>query len=251
MTETPPILLVDMGNTRLKSALWWADNWRDLPPCAWGSAAENALLFAELWAGAQPARVLCCNVAGLARADDLRRWCRQQWGLEVEFFDSTSPVPGLRCGYREPRQLGDDRWMAVVAAHALYPGEPCCVIDCGTATTVDLLAAGGEHLGGAILPGIGTMRRALVSNTADLPPASGEPVAFARDTVAAIAGGTAYALAGAIERLLCEARERVGGALHCVLTGGEAAQIKPLLREAMEIHPQLVLRGLVEAARLS
>lgn len=243
------VLLVDMGNTRIKSAVWRNGVLIDDRACAWDEQPEAAI-FTKMWAGSHPSRVVCCNVAGAARADALRRWCRSEWAIDAEFVCSSAAFGDLRCAYENPDNLGDDRWVAVIGGRARY-GEPVCVIDCGTATTVDLVAAGGLHLGGAILPGIRTMRAALARNTADLPQAQGEPAPFSSDTVPAIAGGTAYALAGAIERLVNEARDRVDGTLVCVITGGEAAQLLPLLRFEVEHEPQLVLYGLVEAAKLS
>jgi len=242
-------LLVDIGNTCIKSVLWRRGELRDARSLAWREAPPEQL-FERLWADCRPRRALCCNVAAAALGEALARWCRQRWDLPVEFFTSAAEFDGLRSAYAEPQQLGDDRWLALIGARASH-GEPLCVIDCGTATTFDLLGRGGRHLGGAILPGVRTMRAALASNTSALPKASGTPQPFSENTVASIAGGTAYALAGAIERLSDEAARRLGETPRHVLCGGEAAMLKPLLRIEVIQHPQLVLTGLAVAARLT
>jgi len=244
-------LLIDIGNTRIKSALWRRGALTAASSLAWREAPPE-VLFERLWgddrADCRPRRALCCNVAAAALGEALARWCRQRWDIDVEFFTSAAEFDGLRCAYAEPAHLGDDRWLALIGARASH-GEPLCVIDCGTATTFDLLGRDGRHLGGAILPGVRTMRAALASNTT-LPEAGGAPQPFSADTVPAIAGGTAYALAGAIERLSEEARLRLGEVPQHVLCGGEAAMLTPLLRIDAIQHPQLVLTGLAVAARL-
>ena len=122
------------------------------------------------------------------------------------------------------------------------------MVDSGTATTVDLIDAEGRHLGGAILPGIYTMRRSLGKYTAALFAADGEIDPFSDNTAAGIAGGTGYASVGAIDRLVDEARERVGEDLTTVVTGGESEILEALMRNAVVRDPLLVLRGVGVAA---
>ena len=147
------------------------------------------------------------------------------------------------------------RWRG---ARRHYPG-PLCIIDCGTATTIDLLDADGRHCGGAILPGIASMRAALQYRTHDLPMADSMKLGhsssvFASDTLGAIAGGTRYALAGAIDRIVAQAqvgqREGAQTALHCILTGGEANLVSPLLEGSYTRDGALVLKGLLVASGL-
>ena len=80
---------------------------------------------------------------------------------------------GVKNGYRNPAQLGSDRWAALIGARALHGARPVLVVCCGTATTIDLLTAQGQFAGGCILPGVGTMLRSLHEKTAALPDADG------------------------------------------------------------------------------
>jgi len=215
------ILLLDIGNSRIKSARW----------------QDGAL-----------ARVIACNVAAPALAQRVCNWCANR-GSAVEWITSTHPVDGLRHSYAQPASLGDDRWMAMAGARHSCPGD-LCVVDCGTATTVDIIDSSGLHRGGAILPGVATMRAALSRQTHYLAGVDSAVEAFSSTTGKAIAGGTVYALCGAIERLLAEATRQFEMELTCIVTGGEAELIQPYLQAVFRLDSTLVLTGLSVVAGL-
>ncbi len=101
-----------------------------------------------------------------------------------------------------------------------------------------------------ILPGPDAMGRALAREAARLPVHGGAAVAFATDTAGAIGAGIGVAQAGAVERAFVEAQRQVaGGPVLCVVTGGAAPTIAPLLRVPHRGVPDLVLHGLSVAAR--
>ena len=129
----------------------------------------------------------------------------------IDWFASVPQLAGVRNGYRNPAQLGCDRFAAAIGAHALEPGKALVVATCGTATTIDALSADGDFLGGMILPGLGLMASSLARNTAQLPQiaASGAvPAGFADNTDDAILSGCLSAQAGAIERACGAARRQ-------------------------------------------
>lgn len=249
-------LFVDIGNSRLKSAVCASDTtvltplapfaWRDSTGSASAAVGEIASSLDELWSDITPARIIVCNVAGESVLKQLSDWCRGRTWPAPEISVSEKQFLGLRNGYRNPAQLGADRWVAMIGARANYAG-PLCVIDSGTATTVDVIDSEGQHLGGAIFPGVNTMRRALDKYTASLFDAAGDINPFSSATESAIAGGTGYASAGAIDRLVDEARSQLTD-LTVVFTGGEAAMVAPLLRNPVVVDELLVLRGLATYA---
>ncbi len=241
-------LLIDIGNTFLK--------WGLFRNGAYGVARENRLesghvLLAEIPALAQqfakfraPAQIVISNVAGTrVRATTIRV-------LEV-WPDAPAPywlIPqAQQCGvvnhYRNPAQLGSDRWAALIGARELVGAKPALVVVCGTATTIDFLTAAGEFTGGVILPGVGLMLRSLHENTAALPDSDGGYVDNPTQTVDAIASGCQHAQAGAIERLYHLHAPREPG-LVCVLSGGAARALSPRLTIPFELHENLVLEGL-------
>lgn len=241
-------LLIDIGNSAVK---WGSSEGGRRLSTGWAEHAGRspAGLPAELWAGLeQPKRVLCASVAGAEWEAALATWCREHWGLETEFVRSQAEQAGLRNGYREPERLGVDRWMALLGAwHAC--GGPACIIDAGTALTIDALDADGRHLGGLIMPGVELMRRSLFANTRGIAEdAPGEAALLGRDTAAAVTGGTLFAAVAGVERVVADLQQALGPALQLVLTGGEATRLLPLLRGAYRHDPDLVLRGLAVVA---
>jgi type III pantothenate kinase len=245
----PPYeLLIDIGNTFLKWGLFRAGGR--------GSARENRLesdhvLLEEIPALAAqfskfhaPEQIIISNVAGTRVRSTMIRV------LEV-WPDAPPPhwvIPQEQAydivnRYRNPAQLGSDRWAALIGARALLGDRPVLVVVCGTATTIDFLTAEGEFKGGVILPGVGLMLRALHQHTAALPDADGEYVESPTQTVDAIASGCQHAQAGAIERLYhLHVRHEPG--LVCLLSGGAARALSPRLNIPFELHDNLVLEGL-------
>jgi type III pantothenate kinase len=153
----------------------------------------------------------------------------------------------------EPGRVGIDRLAAAAAvAVAKAAGRPAVVVDCGTATTVDLVSVDGRFLGGAILPGPGLLARALAEGTSRLPAVadldSGAlPAMPGRNTQQAIAAGIGFGMRGAVARLVAEAAAAVGGEPHLFLTGGSRGIVRDALPGATEI-PDLVLHGIALAA---
>ena len=241
-------LLIDIGNTFLK--------WGLFRNGSTGGARENRLesghvLLAEVPALAlqfakfrAPAQIIISNVAGTRVRSTMIRV------LEV-WTDAPAPywlIPQAeQCGvvnlYRNPAQLGSDRWAALIGARELLGAKPALVVVCGTATTIDFLTAASQFKGGVILPGVGLMLRSLHENTATLPDSDGEYVDNPTQTVDAIASGCQHAQAGAIERLYHMHAPREQG-LACVLSGGAARALSPRLTIPFELHENLVLEGL-------
>jgi type III pantothenate kinase len=114
---------------------------------------------------------------------------------------------------------------------------------------VDAVDAEGHFVGGAILAGLEMSRRALVAGTAAVArgPVPETLSPLANDTANAVAAGTLYGLAGAVERLLVEAEPSVGSA-RVFVTGGDGERVALLLQQPTQLVPDLVLRGLAVAA---
>jgi type III pantothenate kinase len=154
------------------------------------------------------------------------------------------PTPAVA----EPAKAGVDRRLQVFGATHLA-GEACAVLSCGTALTVDIGDAAGALRGGAILPGLGMGARSLAEGTARLPliQLAGEAGMPAPDTDRAIRTGLLMGGAGAVERLLEEAR--VGDGTPVYLTGQDAAHLQPHLRRSVRSHPGIGILGVALAVR--
>lgn len=246
------LLLIDIGNTFLK--------WGLFRPSTQGSARDHRVesghalleeipaLRAQLARAAIPAAIVISNVAGTrARAATIR--LLEAW--------PGAPAPcwvvpqDAQCGvvnrYRNPGQLGSDRWAALIGTRRLLGPKPAMVVVCGTATTIDFLTGEGVFKGGVIMPGVGLMLRSLHEGTAALPDRGGEFASYPTQTVDAIASGCQHAQAGAIERLFASERQ-VSPDVTCVLSGGAAPAVAPRLAVPFTLQENIVLEGLYAIA---
>jgi type III pantothenate kinase len=241
------LLLIDAGNTSIK----WALVDKDAAPGAWmdsGALAHDALA-PGIWDGYAIDAALLSNVAGAALGARLA--LALPAGVRHSWFASQAQLAGLRNGYRNPRQLGCDRFAAAIGARAIVPGSALIVATCGTATTIDAITPDGLFQGGLILPGLGLMASSLARNTSQLPQvgaAKPSRVGFADNTDDAIINGCLMAQAGAIERA-CAALAAQSGAVRCILSGGAAGFIAPTLSVPHQMVANIVLIGLQAAAR--
>jgi type III pantothenate kinase len=247
------ILLVDAGNTRIKWAGLEGGALQSGATVLRRDGAEDVDSLATLWAVLPvPQRLLIASVAGAEFGVRVGAWSKKFWGIEPEFVTAQAQSFGVANAYTEPQRLGVDRWLALIAARRVVTG-PVCVVDCGTALTVDVMAEDGAHLGGLIIPGLGLMRRALLEKTAGIEAAIGgipheEVSLLAKDTRSGVMGGTLYATIAVIDRIVQDVTEAIGADLGCVLTGGDADTVRPLLPAGFHYEPELVLKGLAIVA---
>jgi len=251
-------LLLDVGNTCLKWAvLEWG--WKQSRLGQYGSCRHGgkdvASSLATVWSALPVVdRVLLASVAGAGIDDELQSWVKKTWGLQIERLISPATGSGIVNAYADPDRLGVDRWAALIAARQLSAG-PVCVVDCGTAVTIDRLDAEGRHQGGLILPGLAMMMQALSSGAEKL---SGDVLTddvwvtqkvagLAQDTGSALAAGVLTTLVAAIDRVVNDT-DRVNGAAACILTGGDGAMLLPLLAGQWLHRPHLVLEGMAQIA---
>jgi len=243
------ILAIDAGNSRVK----WG--WLEAPPhpaaeLRWsGIAAVSLIEFAASSDHVNPfsitheapESIVISNVAGEGAHQLLVNWT-SIFDAEPLWLRGETERCGVRSRYERPEQLGPDRWAALVAARALHSGA-CLVVNSGTATTVDMLAADGIFLGGAILPGVELMRFVLHEHTGRLPIQEGQYRDAPRNTVDAIETGCRHAQAGAIERMYRAFRELDGSPL-CVVSGGAGRLLMDQLAAPRRYVENLVLEGL-------
>ena len=244
------ILLLDVGNTRIKWA-WHQAGWLGAMEVVVHRGQDlSAVLAQSLRAGVKPARVVVANVAGVPAEVAIEQWSGTYWGVRPEFVTSELFAHGVRNGYATPYQLGIDRWLGLVAARISGAGS-CCVVSCGTAVTVDALTGDGVHLGGAIAPGFCLMRDALNTGTAQVRAEPEElkiPALLADNTGDAVSAGIGYSLAGLVERAYRQLAQTQSTPPRCVITGGDAQRLGSYLSIPHTQVADLVLRGLARVA---
>ena len=252
------ILLVDIGNTRVKWAVLRGGRiGRGKAVAHEGRPAAMAALSRRLPRNLQ--RVVAVSVAGRKLEAALAGAIRKRLGLRVEFVASTREAGGVINGYRETWRLGADRWVAAIGAHAIAKTRPVLFALAGTALTIDLVTATGRHRGGAIIPGPPTMVSSLLSGTNGIRRRAGGLRAqqldgkgrrlFADNTASALAGGAQFAAAAFIDRAFVEATRALGVRPLLLLSGGGAPALKRRLRSSVRVLPDLVLHGLAALAQ--
>ncbi|KOF53921.1 pantothenate kinase [Achromobacter sp. DMS1] len=224
------IILIDSGNSRLK--VGWLDDSRPAGRREAAVAAFDGLDLDALdrWLGSlpqPPRRAVGVNVAGEARGQAIAA-ILQRHGCRVDWSRSQASTLGLTNSYRNPSQLGADRWAALLGVLSRLPEThpPFLLASFGTATTIDTVGPDNVFAGGLILPGPAMMRTALAQGTANLPVAQGQVVFYPVDTHEAIASGIAAAQAGAVMRQWLAGRQRYGVAPHIYAAGGGWPEVR-------------------------
>ena len=252
-TPHPATLLVDIGNTRVKWARFVDGKLarqRAVAHAGWGREDFARHVFGHA-RGLE--RIVVVSVAGSRIDKAFAAAARKRAGIAPEFFASKRRVADVTTLYQEPWRLGADRLVGAIGGHRLAKRRAVCIIGVGTALTLDLVDARGRHLGGAIVPAPSLMKDSLLTQTSGIRRrAQGGAAAgsfFARSTRAAIEQGSRYAAAAVIDRAVAEARRLLGRAPLVLLTGGGAPALRPLIRSAHTLVPDLVLQGLAVLAR--
>ena len=233
------IICLDSGNSRIKWGVHDGAKWLGQGAV---SHAEIGQLAEHLTPWPLAGKILLANVAGASAAQTIRQTLTS-WQAEWLEVASQASRCGVSNGYKNPGQLGVDRWCALLGARALTQ-SPCVVVMAGTATTIDSLDASGRFLGGFILPGGELMRRALAKDTAGLPFANGTYATFPQCTDDAIVSGIIEAQVGAIERAV----SRLGSAAHCLISGGNARVLAEHCAKPCRVVENLPLEGLLQLA---
>src|SRR5581483_5527168 len=171
--------------------------------------------------------------------------CKRYFGVEPMVVD-TGTRTGVRILYDNPRDVGADRIVDVVAALRLYGPPPLIIVDFGTATVFDAVSADGEYMGGAIAPGIGIASEALFERAAKLHRVELErpKAAIGKNTVAAIQSGTLYGYVGLLEGMVARFKKELGGKARVIATGGWAPLLAKETRVFDAVDPNLTLTGL-------
>lgn len=239
------LLLLDVGNTRLKWALW--DGALKVGKAVPHAGQPIASFTGGHWPHAEQVWISC-----VPRLRDEVAWAnavQQVCGLPPHLVTASAEWQGLHNRYVEPRKLGVDRWLGMVALWS-ERRAPFCIVGAGTALTFDRVDAQGLHRGGLIAAGFGSMQQALLKVT--VTDASESPTYHAglgENSEAAIRQGAFFAAMGVIERAL--RAPGADAAEQRIITGGDAPALLPHLGAGWTHRPHLVLEGLAALARSS
>ena len=245
-----PLLAIDVGNSHVVAGLHDGEGWRERLRLATDRARtpdEWASLLGVLLADRGYALRGCGDVAVASVVPPvttaLREMGRAYVGAEPFVVE-----PGVKTGMRilaeHPREVGADRLVNTLAAHARY-GGPAIVVDLGTATTLDVVSAEGDYLGGSIAPGLKVSAEALSRFTAKLQSVElvRPPRAIGRNTVEAMQSGIVLGHAALVEGLVHAVRAELGPATT-IGTGGLVGVVAGATSIFDHVDPDLTLEGL-------
>lgn len=245
------LLAIDVGNTHTVYGLLIEGEWRHVWRRATDpEATEDELaawldsLFRLAGIGQKPDGVVCASVVPAMNAA-LVALSRKWFGSEVFFLDSSSA--GLEIRYQPATAVGADRLANALGALEKY-SAPIVVVDFGTATTFDAIAADGAYVGGAILPGVLVSAEALVRRTAKLPQIDlhAPEKAIGTTTTDSLQSGLVLGYAGAIDTLARRISTELGGAT-VLATGGLSGMFMGVCETLQHHEPNLTLDGLALA----
>lgn len=262
----PAWLAVDVGNSRVKFVLFGDDfvmSPSGLPEClaAWSVALDQPIPWQDVQHTVQRLAsevrpvIAGSNQKGVDRV--MAAW-PEALSPKPRVVRSSEGFP-LEIAVDQPRRVGLDRVLSAVAAAVItQKQQPAVIVDCGTATTINLMRADGAFLGGAILPGFALCSQALHHYTEVLPlvsiaqivnvsPDTQGHAALGKNTQAAIMSGIFWGQVGAIRELTARLREQVDGEPQLLLSGGGSRLLVPHLHGATH-YPYLALQGLVLVA---
>lgn len=226
------ILLVDIGNTRIK---WCIEDNKKLGA---GVAIPHRQKDFMQTLTKQWLKLTTPDLLVIASVNN--QICNKITNLTTTLWSNTKPILAKSTSssysvinsYQDPNKLGVDRWLGLIALRHYYP-KTSCIVDCGTAITIDFLDNQGRHLGGLISPGIQLMKLSLYKENKDLASNNQLTTGLANTTESAITTGILYALSGFIEKTIAN----FSTSETLILTGGDAN----LLAQHIKTKPQLNL----------
>jgi type III pantothenate kinase len=233
-------LLVDIGNTQVKYVFQGKESTSKLSNIVYVAFQEQ--LAQGIFSSVN--EVVVANVHGSEVLDAIEHWARKN-NIACLQVHSSAKVFGITSSYLEPERLGVDRWLAMIGAKRLFPEQNLLIIDAGTATTVDLLAANGEHIGGWIMPGVEVLFSSLLNRTNKIvaTPKAQASVAFGVDSSSCLNHGGWAMTIGAIKEAIIQANDL----LHLdkvLITGGNAQEISGLITGTCKLESKLIFHGL-------
>jgi type III pantothenate kinase len=246
------LLAVDVGNTNTVLGLFegrdLVAHWR-LTTRRDATSDEITLSIRGLLSSVGRAEELSCEVIVASVVPSLRfpikQALRQITDREPLFVE-----PGIRTGmpilYDSPQEVGADRIVNAVAAHARL-GGPCIVVDFGTATTFDVVTARGEYAGGVIVPGISISAEALFEKAARLwrVEIRRPEKVIGKTTAASIQSGLYFGYLSLVDGLIDRISNEIGQRPRVIATGGLAELFGSASEKIEAVDPLLTLTGLL------
>ena len=236
------MLVIDLGNSALKWGLWQADQLVEHGAHIYDAGKLERLLDNNMPNILAQKEVVICSVASDTLNQQMSRWFIKHWQVAPKFLATQSQQLGVVNAYEDYRQLGVDRWVAMVAAFNKYR-QAVCVVDCGTAITLDIVDEKGKHQGGLIMPGVHLMERALLKGAEGIAKVQGELNELSTNTASAVSSGCMQLTSAGLTQLVQHYVSKYSSLL-CVVIGGDAEKLMQDIKSDCVHDKYLILYGL-------
>ena len=250
------LLAIEQGNTNTLFAVHdgedWIVQWRTAT-AANRTADEYAVWLTQLLTmrGLELGTLKGCIISSVVPQSifNLRNLARRYLGVEPLVVGQNVHL-GMEARIEKPSEAGADRLVNAIGAHLKYPGD-LIVIDSGTATTFDVIAADGAFEGGVIAPGINLSLQALHEAAAMLPRIAIQKPdrVIGKDTVSNMQSGVFWGYIALIEGLVARIKTEWGRPMTVIGTGGVASLFEGATDSIDHFDPDLTLRGLLDVWR--
>lgn len=250
------LLAIEQGNTNTLFAVHdgtdWIAQWRTATD-AQRTADEYAVWLTQLLSmrGLKLAELTGCIISSVVPQSifNLRNLSRRYLSVEPMVIGDNVEL-GIAVRILKPSEAGADRLVNAIGAHLIYPGD-LIVIDSGTATTFDVVAADGAFEGGIIAPGVNLSLQALHEAAAMLPRIAIQKPdkVIGKDTVSNMQSGVFWGYIALIEGLVARIKAEWGKPMTVIGTGGVASLFEGATDSIDRFDPDLTIRGLLEIWR--
>lgn len=230
-------LIIDIGNTRIKTALFEAEKMIELMRFRHDEFSLNIKNIAKKY---PIKKAIISSVGKLSRPDN--KLVNKLFNCITLDYTTSLPFDNK---YASPKTLGVDRLALSAAAVIQYPKKNVLVIDAGTCITYDFVTSENKYLGGAIAPGVRIRYNSLHDYTSNLPLLEKQiPANFIGDTTdASIHSGVVNGICREIDGVISQYSENAEE-LTVVLTGGDAEFLSGQLKNSIFVRPFFLLKGL-------
>ena len=247
------LLAIEQGNTNTLFAIHdgnsWVAQWRVATETTRTADEYAAWLYQLMQMNGLDFKVIDdCIISSVVPQSlfNLRKLCQRYFDRQPYVIGENTNL-GIDIRIDKPREAGADRLVNAIGGHIKYDG-PLIIIDSGTATTFDVVAADGGYEGGAIAPGINLSVQALHQAAAKLPRIAIEKPnrKIGKDTVSAMQTGIFWGYVGLIEYLVASIQGEYGQKMTVIATGGVVSLFEGATDKIDYFDHDLTLRGLLE-----
>jgi type III pantothenate kinase len=240
MTEGKRFILIDIGNSYIKAALYQDDKLMERLLIEKGQEEK----IVNLVEGGQISGIMI-SASGNS---DIEERLQLNFPQIPVFQLHCSHVKDVKLSYAQPENLGKDRLAAILGARIVQAQKNICIVQAGTCLTIDWLFKDGNHMGGTISPGLKMRFKSMHEFTAKLPLSTeNELLGFiGESTVSCLASGVIYGMVAEIEFQLESFKNQIGDDVELILTGGDVNNLAHRLKPSNFVVPDLVFLGMLK-----